>query len=43
MCESYLVQCVAILHVFIVSNIGHKWNFILIIVTINILVFLDVY
>jgi hypothetical protein len=43
MCETYLVQCIAILFVFIVSNIGNKWNVFLIIVTINILVFLDVY
>ncbi len=43
MCETYLAQCLAILFVFIVSNIGNKQNVILIIVTRNILVFLDVY
>jgi hypothetical protein len=43
MCETYLVQCIASLFVFIASNIGNKWNVILIIVTINILLFLDVY
>jgi hypothetical protein len=42
MCEIYLVQCIAILFVVIVSNIGNEQNIILIIVTINILVFLDV-
>jgi hypothetical protein len=42
-CETYLVQCIASLFVFIVSNIGNKRNIILITVTINILVFLDVY
>ncbi len=41
-CETYLVQCIAYLFIFIVSNIGNKWNVILIIVTINILVVLDV-
>ncbi len=43
MCETYLVQCIAILFVFLVSNIGHEQNVILIIDTIHILVFLDVY
>ncbi len=43
MCETYLVQCVAILFIFIVSNIGNKQNVIHVIVTINIFVFLDVY
>ncbi len=43
MCETYLVQCIAILPVFIVSNIGNEQNVILIIVMINILVFLDVH
>jgi hypothetical protein len=42
-CEAYLVQCISILFVFIVSNIGNEQNVILIIVRINILVFLDVY
>jgi hypothetical protein len=41
--ETYPVQYIAILFVFIVSNIGNEQNVILIIVTINILVFLDVY
>jgi hypothetical protein len=43
MCETYLVQCIDSLFVFIVSNIGKKRNNVLIIVTINILMFLDVY
>jgi hypothetical protein len=43
MCETYLVPCIAILFVFIVSNIGNERNVILINVMINILVFLDVY
>jgi hypothetical protein len=43
MCETYLVPCIAILFVFIVSHIGNDWNVILINVTINILLFLDVY
>ncbi len=43
MCKTYLVQCIAILFVFIVSNIGNEQNVILIIVRINILMFLDVY
>jgi hypothetical protein len=43
MCEIYLVQCIAISFVLIVSNIGNEWNVILINVTIDILVFLDVY
>ncbi len=45
MCEIYLVPCIAILFVFIVSNtnICNEQNVILINVMINILVFLDVY
>ena len=43
MCENYLVSSIAILFVFIVSNIGNEWNVILINVTIDILFFLDVY
>jgi hypothetical protein len=43
MCEIYLVSSIAILFVFIVSNIGNEQNVILINVTINILLFLDVY
>ncbi len=43
MCEIYLVPCIAILFVFIVSNVGNELNVILINVRINILVFLDVY
>jgi hypothetical protein len=43
MCEIYLVSSKAILFVFIVSNIGNEWDVILINVTINILLFLDVY
>jgi hypothetical protein len=42
MCETYLVQFIAILFVFIISNIGNEQNLNLIIVMINILVFLDV-
>jgi hypothetical protein len=42
-CEIYLVSSIAILFVFIVSNIGNEWNVILINVTIDILFFLDVY
>ncbi len=41
MSEIYLVSSIAIL--FIVSNIGNEQYVILINVTINILVFLDVY
>ena len=43
MCKIYLVSSIAILFVFTVSNIGNEWNVILINVTINILLFLDVY
>jgi hypothetical protein len=43
MCEIYLESSIAILFVFIVSNIGYEWNVILMNVMINILVFLDVY
>ncbi len=43
MCEIHLVPCIAILFIFIVCNIGNARNVILINVTINILVFLDVY
>jgi hypothetical protein len=43
LCEIYLVSSIAILFVFVVSNISNKWNVILITVMINILFFLDVY
>ncbi len=43
MCKIYLASSIAILFVFIVSNIGNEQNVILINVTINILLFLDVY
>jgi hypothetical protein len=43
MCEIYLVSSIAILVVFIVSNIGNEWNVILITVRINILLLLDMY
>jgi hypothetical protein len=43
MCKTYLVQCIASLFVFIVCNIGNERNVILVIVTVNILEFLDVY
>jgi hypothetical protein len=43
MCKIYLVSSIAILFVFIVSNIGNKQNVILIIVRMNIFLFLDVY
>jgi hypothetical protein len=43
MCKIYLVSSAAILLVVIVSNIGNEQNIILINVTINILLFLDVY
>jgi hypothetical protein len=43
MCEIYVVSFISILFILIASNIGNKWNFILITVTINILLFLDVY
>jgi hypothetical protein len=43
MCKIYLVSSIAILLVFIVSNIGNEQNIILINVTINILLFQDVY
>jgi hypothetical protein len=43
MCKIYLVSSIAILFVFIVSNIGNEQNVILINVTINILMFLDGY
>ncbi len=39
----FFVSSIAILLVFIVSNIGNEQNIILINVTINILLFLDVY
>ncbi len=39
----YLVSSIAILLVVIVSNIGNEQNIILINVTIDILLFLDVY
>ncbi len=43
MCKIYLVSSIAILFVFIVSKIGSKQNVILLNVTINILLFLNVY
>ncbi len=43
MCEIYLVSSIAILFVFIVSNIGNEWNAILLNVTNFFLLFLDVY
>ncbi len=43
MCKIYLVSSIAILFFFIVSNFGNKQNVILVNVTINILLFLDVY
>ncbi len=43
MCTIYLVSSIAILLVVIVSNIGNEQNIIRINVTINILLFLDVY
>ncbi len=43
MSKSYLVSSIAILFVFIVSNIGNEQNVILVNVMINILLFLDVY
>jgi hypothetical protein len=43
MCKIYLVSSIAILLIFIVSNIGNEQNNILINITINILLFLDVY
>jgi hypothetical protein len=43
MCENYLISSIAILFVFIVSNIDNEWNVIITTVTINILLFLDVY
>jgi hypothetical protein len=43
MCEIYLVSSMAILFVFIVSNIDNEPNVIVTTVTINILLFLDVY
>jgi hypothetical protein len=42
-CKFYLVSSIAIILVVIVSNIGNEQNIILINVTINILLFLDVY
>jgi hypothetical protein len=42
MCKIYLVSSIAILFVFIVSNIGNEQNVILTNVTINILLFLNV-
>ncbi len=43
MCKIFRVSSIAVLLVFIVSNIGNEQNIILINVTINILLFLDVY
>ncbi len=44
MCEIYLISSMAIFFIFIVSNnIGNEQNVVLINVTINILLFLDVY
>ncbi len=42
-CKIYLVSSIAILFVFIVSNIGNERNVILMNVTIHISLFLDVY
>jgi hypothetical protein len=39
----YLISSIAILFVFIVSNIGNEWNGIITTVTINVLLFLNVY
>jgi hypothetical protein len=43
MCEIYLVSSIAILLVFIVSNIGNEQKVIITTVTINTLLFLVVY
>ncbi len=43
MCKIYLLSSIATLLVVIVSNIGNEQNIIFINVTINILLFLDVY
>ncbi len=43
MCNIYLVSSIAILLVVIVSNVGNEQSIILINVTINILLFLNVY
>jgi hypothetical protein len=43
MCKLYLVSSIAILLVFIISNISNEQNIILINIIINILLFLDVY
>jgi hypothetical protein len=43
MCKIYSISSIAILLVVIVSNIGNEQNIILINVTMNILLFLDVY
>jgi hypothetical protein len=43
MCETYHVSSIAILFIFIASNIGNERNVIITTVTINILLFLDVY
>jgi hypothetical protein len=43
MCKIYLVSSIAILLVFIVSNIGNEQNIILVNVMMNILSFLDKY
>ncbi len=43
MSKIYLVSSIATLLIVIVSNIGNEQNIILINVTINILLFLDVY
>jgi hypothetical protein len=43
MCKIYMVSFIVLLFVFIVSNIDNEQNVVLINVTINILLFLDVY
>ncbi len=43
LCVKFILYHIAILFVLIVSNIGNEQNVILIDVTINILLFLDVY
>jgi hypothetical protein len=42
-CKIYLVSSIAIILIFIVSNIGNEQNIILINVTIKFLLFLDVF
>jgi hypothetical protein len=42
-CKTYPILSIVILHIVIVSNIGNKQNCTIIDVTINILLFLDIY